>query len=117
MKGGIYMAHYYIDPYSGKKKRNTYHRNKKAKQKLQNLYNIGADHWYPWPVTWSNYEYDIETHRNYKAPNAFLIRNYRGKRSKYLKTIGHKLTRRRKNSIEVSNTTYNKHFDFWWELD
>ena len=111
------MAHYYIDPYSGKKKRNAHHRNKKAKEKLQYVYDIGGDSWYPWPVVWSKYDYDMIRHCNIKSPTAYLKRNYRGKRSRYLKTVSHRTTRRKMKSKEVSNTTYNKHFDFWWQLD
>lgn len=41
------MAHYYIDPFSGKTKSNKYFHKQKEKNKLKKLYDIGGDSWYP----------------------------------------------------------------------
>lgn len=108
------MAHKYRDPYSGKMKSQRYFRKYKHRAKMKRLYEYGADRWYPWPVGWSKYEWDEVTFRSYPTKNAFLIRNYRGKRSRMLKTIGHRKNRRNQN---LTDYTYNKNFDFWWELD
>ena len=107
------MAHKYRDPYSGKIKSQRYFRKYKHRSKMKKLYTYGGDKWYPWPVGWSDYEWDKNTFRSYPAKNAFLIRNYRGKRSRWLKTCGHRKNRRNKN---LTNSTYNKNFNFWWEL-
>ena len=114
-KGGIYMAHHYIDPFSGKTKSNKYFRKQKEKAKLQRLYDIGGDSWFPWPVVWSDYEYDWDKHCNFPAKNAFLQRNWRGRRSRYYKTLGHRKLRRNKH-LDITNKTYNKSYEFWWEM-
>ena len=110
------MAHRYRDPYSGKIKSQRYARKYKHRKRMKKLYKMGADRWYPWPVGWSDYDWDPVTYRGYPAERAFLVRNYRGKRSKYLKTCGHRKNRR-KHNWDITNYTYNKNFDFWWELD
>ena len=113
-KGGIYMAHKYRDPYSGKMKSLRHVQARKAKRKLKRLYDYGADRWYPWPVTWSKYDWDNVTFCSVPNKRAHLIRNYRGKKSKWLKTYGHRKNRR--NYKDLTNYTYNKNYDFWWEL-
>jgi hypothetical protein len=109
------MAHKYKDPYSGKMKSLRYAHAQKAKRKLQKLYSYGADRWYPWPVVWSDYDWDGSIYRCIPAKNAYLTRNYRRRASKWLKTYGHRKNRRCKK--EITNYTYNKNFEFWWELD
>ena len=108
------MSHRYKDPYSGKMKSLRHIRAHKAKRKLKKLYDYGADRWYPWPVTWSKYDWDNVTFCSVPNKHAHLIRNYRGKRSKWLKTYGHRKNRR--NCKDLTNYTYNKNYDFWWEL-
>lgn len=108
------MAHRYVDPYSGKSKSLRHSHMKKGKKKLQNLYNIGGDSWYPWPVCWSDYEFDRSTSPyGWPAENAYLKRNYRRPLSKWLKQQSHRKARRK----EITNSTYNKVYDYWWELD
>lgn len=107
--------HSWVDPYSGKRKSNRHYRNRRAKQRMRRLYDCGADRWYPWPVTYSNYEWDSISYQAYPAKNAHLERNWRGRRSKYLKTVAHRKARRCNH--EVYNDTYHKQFDFWWELN
>lgn len=115
-KGGIYMAHHYIDPFSGKTKSNRYFRKKKTKYKMAYLYSIGGDKWFPWPVGWSDYEYDWNKHRSFPTENAYLQRNWRPQVSKWIKKNCHRKNRRIKNSELLTNYTYNKHSEFWWEL-
>jgi hypothetical protein len=109
--------HKYRDPFSGKIKRNNYHRKTKEKQKLQHLYNIGGDKWYPWPVVWSDYEWNYPYNGSRPAENAYLERNYRRRLSHWLKKQGHRKARRYKNTEKITNSTYNKVYDYWWELD
>ena len=111
------MAHRYKDPYSGKIKSNRYFRKKKNKQKLDYLYSIGGDRWFPWPVGWSDYEWDRISYKGYPAQGAYLKRNWRPVRlSKWIKRDCHRRNRRVKNSELLTNSTYNKHSEFWWEL-
>ena len=108
-------ARRYQDPYSGKMKSSSYFYKKRARRKLERMLKNGADKWYPWPVSWSDYVRNPNNWRNNgPAPGAYPVRNYRPKRSRYLKQRGHRLNRHNK---EVTSTTYNKHFDYWWELD
>ena len=110
------MAHRYKDPYSGKSKSMRHAHLRKEKRKLKHLIDIGGDHWYPWPVGWSDYDWDWNTMRGTPAEGAYIQRRWRGHRSKYLKTYGHRYARRNKK-MNVYDSTYNKSFDFWWELD
>lgn len=109
------MAHKYRDPYSGKIKSNRYFRKYKHKDRIRFIYSIGGDRWYPWPVGWSEYDWDPVTYRSYPAEKAYLKRNWRGKRSKEIKKHCHR--RNRRNSFKITNSTYNKYSEFWWELD
>ena len=109
------MSHQYVDPYSGKSKSMRHYHQRRHKAKLKRMYNYGADRWYPWPVIYSDYEWDNISYQAYPSENAHLKRNWRGRRSKYLKTMAHRKARRYKNN--VYNDTYHKQFDFWWELD
>ena len=107
-------THRYIDPYSGKSKSKSYARQKYGKRKLKKLYDNGAN-WQPWPIGRSNFDWEpTEAYTMLKPKeNAYLKRNWRGRRSRYFKTLSHRIARRK----EVHNTTYHKTFDFWWELD
>ena len=108
------MAHKYRDPYSGKLKSSRYKNRWNQKQKLYDaIITTYADKRYPWPVVWSDYERNSFNYQNHPAPGAYPKRNYRRRISKYLKTQCHR--RARKN--QVSNSTYKKIYDYWWELD
>ena len=111
------MAHKYRDPYSGKVKSNRYFRKKKNKDKMNYLYSIGGDRWFPWPVGWSDYEWDEKTHKNFPTEDSYLKRNWRPvKLSKWIKTNCHRKNRRAMKSENLTNYTYNKNAEFWWEL-
>lgn len=111
------MAHKYKDPYSGKIKSTRHFRKEKGKQKINHLYSIGGDKWFPWPVSWSDYEWDRVSYKSYPAEKAYLRRNWRPVGiSKYIKKNCHRKNRRIKNSEVLTNSTYNKYSDFWWEL-
>ena len=105
------MVHKYKDPYSGKVKSTRYARKYQGRKRMKQLYKMGADRWYPWPVGWSDYNWDEVTYRAIPAKGAFLVRNYRRRASKWLKTYGHRKNRR--SNKEITNYTYNKNFDFW----
>ncbi len=113
------MAHRYKDPFTGKSKRQVRLRKKKGRRKLEKLYKIGGDSWFPWPVSWSNYEWKGEYSRAFPADNSYLVRNYRGKCSKKIKkACNHSLRKKLKNpEYECGNgCSYRKHTEFWWEL-
>ena len=107
------MAHKYRDPYSGKLKSSRHKNLWDEKNKLRDMIAEGADCWYPWPVIWSHYDWDFHRHTSIPLKNAYPKRNYRRRASRYLKTQSHRKARRNK----VNNFTYNKVFDYWWELD
>jgi len=108
--------HRYKDPYSGKIKSNRYFRKKRSKERMHFLYSIGGDRWFPWPVYWSDYEFDTQLYKNMPAPRAYLRRGWRGKRSKQIKKQCHRKNRRALLSEKLTNYTYNKNAEFWWEL-
>lgn len=110
------MAHKYKDPYSGKIKSNRYFRKQKGKKRLRYIYNIGGDNWFPWPVVWSDYDFDTNIYKNIPAPGAYLRRNWRPKISKQIKKYCHRKNRRVKCSDELTNYTYDRNAEFWWEL-
>lgn len=111
------MAHKYRDPYSGKIKSNRHFRKQKGRKKLNSIYSIGGDKWFPWPVGWSDYEWDENTHQNQPKENAYLKRNWRPvKLSKWIKKNCHRKNRRVMHSEDLTDYTYNKNAEFWWEL-
>ena len=111
------MAHRYKDPYSGKIKSNRHFRKQKGRKKLNSIYSIGGDKWFPWPVGWSDYEWDENTHQNQPKENAYLKRNWRPvKLSKWIKKNCHRKNRRVMHSEDLTDYTYNKNAEFWWQL-
>lgn len=107
------MAHKYRDPYSNKLKSSRHNNLWNEKKKLKRMISWGADHWFPWPIVWSNYESNpYEWNNNYPAPGAYPKRQYRGKVSKKLKKQCHQRARKK----EVTNYTYNKVSEYWWEI-
>ena len=111
------MAHKYKDPYSGKIKSNRHFRKQKGKKKLNSIYSIGGDRWFPWPVGWSDYEWDENTHQNQPKKNAYLKRNWRPvKLSKWIKKNCHRKNRRVMHSEDLTDYTDNKNAEFWWQL-
>ena len=107
------MAHKYRDPYSNKLKSSRHSNLQDEKKKLYDMIAIGSDRWYPWPVCWSDYEWDWNRHIGIPTERAYPKRQYRRRASKYLKTRCHRQARRK----EVYNSTYNKVTEYWWELD
>lgn len=109
-------AHRYKDPYSNKIKSSRYHNRKKEKDDLIRLLEMGADKWFPWPVGWSSYDRDPYNWRNNgPSKNAYPKRYWRPQCSKYYKTLGHRTVRRNKK-MNVYNTTYNKAYEYWWQM-
>ena len=112
------MARKYIDPYSGKEKSNRYFKKLTYKKKLEKLYEV-AKYNYPSPAYYQEKDSVLNKkylhYEEYSSKTKYLKRSWRGKTSRYLKTLAHR-TVRRNSSEEVCDTTYDKLFDFWWEL-
>ena len=111
------MAHTYIDPFSGKTKSSSYHNARKKKRRLIRIIEVEKASNYISGIGWSDYEFDLEQPwlKMKPTPNAYPQQRWRGKESKYLKKLSHRIARR-KPLEELSGKTYHKVFDFWWTL-